>query len=49
MQSPKHVMIECRSHTRKRWEDDRRKAAFVRISWEEMLTQPKFARKLHNS
>ena len=26
-------------------EEDRRKAAFGRISWKEMLTQPKFAKK----
>ncbi len=47
-QSAKHVLTECRAHTRKRnrtWEEDRRKAAFGRISWEEMLTQPKFAKK----
>ena len=27
------------------WEENRRKAAVGRISWEEMLTQPKFAQK----
>ena len=27
------------------WGEDRRKAAFGRITWEEMLTLPKFAKK----
>ena len=48
MQSAKHVLTECRAHTRKKnktWEEDRRKAAFGRIGGEEMLTQPKFAKK----
>ena len=39
---------ECRTHTGKRnriWEEDKRKVAFGRINWEEMLTQPKFAKK----
>lgn len=27
------------------WEEDRRKVAFGRICWEEMLTDPKFARQ----
>ena len=40
-QSAKHVLTECQTHTGRRnriWEEDRRKAAFGRISWEEMLT-----------
>ncbi len=48
LQFAKHVLIECRIHTGKTnriWEEDRRKAAFGRISWKEMLTQPKFAKK----
>ena len=48
MQSAKHVVTECQVHTRKKnktWEEDRKKAAFRRISWEEMLIQPKFAKK----
>ena len=48
MQSAKHVLTECRAHARDRnrtWEEERRKAAFGRISWEEMLTQAKFAKK----
>ena len=48
MQSAKHVLTECRAHAGERnrtWEEERRKAAFGRISWEEMLTQPKFAKK----
>ena len=48
MQSARHLLVECRLHTRKRdmiWEEDRRKVAFGRIGWEEMLTNPKFARK----
>ena len=48
VQSAKHVLVECRAYTGKRnrtWEVDRRKAAFGRISWEEMLTQPKFTKK----
>ena len=27
------------------WEEERRKAAFGRIGWEEVLIQPKFAQK----
>ena len=48
VQSAKHVLVECRAYTGKRnrtWEVDRKKAAFGRISWEEMLTQPKFTKK----
>ena len=48
LQSAMRVLTECRTHTGKRnriWEEYRRKAAFGRISWEEMLTQPKFAKK----
>lgn len=48
MQPGKHLLVECRLHTRKRdmiWEEDRRKVAFGRICWEEMLTDPKFARQ----
>ena len=40
MQSARHLLVECRLHTRKRdmiWEEDRRKVAFGRIGWEEML------------
>lgn len=47
MQSAKHVLTECQAHIRKRnrtWHEDRRKTAFGRIGWEEMLTQPKFAK-----
>ena len=33
----------------KMWEEDRRKAAFGRITWEEMLTHPKFATKAAQS
>ena len=48
MQSAKHVLTECRANARERnrtWEEERRKAAFGRIRWGEMLTQPKFAKK----
>ena len=48
LQSAKHLLVECRLHTQKRnrmWEEDRRKVAFGRISWEEMLTNPKFVKK----
>ena len=48
MQSAKHLLVECRIHTGKRnktWEGDRRRAAFGRICWEEMLTRPRFAKK----
>ena len=48
MTVPKKPMFIHRTHIRKRnrtWEADRRKAAFGRISWEEMLTWPKFAKK----
>ena len=48
MQSAKHLLIECRMHVEKRnrtWEKDRRRAAFGRIGWEEMLTRPEFAKK----
>ncbi len=48
MQSAKHILMECRAYTRKRnrtWEVDRKKAAFGRISWKKMLTQPKFTKK----
>lgn len=48
LQSAKHLLVECRLHTQKRnriWEEDRKKGAFGRISWEEMLTHPKFAKK----
>ena len=48
LQSAKHVLTECRKHTSERnrtWQEERRKVAFGRISWEEMLTQPKFAKK----
>lgn len=48
LQSAEHLLIECRLHTQKRsrtWEKDRRKVAFGRMIWEEMLTSPKFAKK----
>lgn len=47
LQSAKHPLIEC-LQTRKRnriWEENRRKVAFGRICREEMLTNPKLARK----
>lgn len=47
-QTAKHLLIECRMHAEKRnriWGKDRRKSAFGRICWEEMLTRPKFAKK----
>lgn len=49
MQFAKHELAECRAYTRKRnriWDEERRKVAFGRISWEEMLTQSKFAEKI---
>ena len=48
IQSAKHVLTECPTHTRRRnrtWEEGIWKAAFGRTSWEETLTQPKFAKK----
>ena len=48
LQSAKHLLIECRLHTRESnsvWEEDRRKVSFGRIAWEGMLTNPKFAKK----
>ena len=48
LQSAKHLLTECRLHTRERnrvWEEDRRKVLFGRIAWEEILTNPKFAKK----
>ena len=47
-QTAKLLLVECRIHVEKRnrtWEKERRKVAFGRISWEEMLTRPKFAKK----
>lgn len=47
IQSAKHMLMQCQVHIKKRnrtWEEDKRKAAFGRISWKEMLTQPKFAK-----
>ncbi len=48
LQSAKHLLVECRLHTQKNnriWEDNRKKVAFGRISWEEMLTNRKFVKK----
>ena len=48
LQSAKHLLVECLLHTQKRnriWEEARKKVAFGRISWEEMLTKPKFVKK----
>ena len=48
LQSAKHLLVECRLHiqnTNRIWDEDRRKVAFGRISWEEMLTNPKFVKK----
>ncbi len=48
VQSAKHLLVECQAYTGKKnstCEVDRRKAAFRMISWEEMLTQPKFTKK----
>ncbi len=48
MQSAKRLLVECRIYTGKKnetWEGDRRRAAFGRICWEEMLTRPGFAKK----
>lgn len=48
MQSAKHVLRECQAHIRKKnrtREEDRKKAVFEKISWEEMLTQLKLAKK----
>lgn len=47
-QSAQHLLIECRICTEKRnsiWEEAKMKAAFDRICWEVMLTQPKLAKK----
>lgn len=47
-QSAQHLLIECRICTEKRnsiWEEAKMKAAFHRICWEVMLTQPKLAKK----
>ncbi len=49
LQSAKQVLTEFQTQTGKRnkiWEKDRRKAAVERIGWKEMLTQPKFAKKV---
>ena len=48
LQSAKHLLTECRLHTRERnrvWEEDRRKVPFGRIAEEEMLINPKFAKQ----
>ncbi len=48
VQSAKHMLVECQAYTGKKnrtWEVDRRKAGFGRISWKQMLTQPKFSKK----
>ena len=48
LQSAKHVLIKCQAHAKERnktWEEERKKVAFGRISWEEMLTQSKFTKK----
>ncbi len=48
MQFAKHILTECRANAREKnrtWKEEKRKAAFGRIRWGEMLTQPKFAKK----
>lgn len=48
VQSAKHFLIECRMYMEKKnkiWEENRRRAEFGIISWEKMLTCPRFAQK----
>ena len=48
LQCAKHLLVKCHLHIQKKnwiWEKDWRKVVFGRISWEEMLTNPKSVKK----
>ena len=49
LQSAKHLLVECQVYNWKKnktWEVNRKNSAVGRISWEEMLTKPKFTKKV---